>query len=254
MADGQLGDGDAEHAASILQRFSQRIEGLRTTVVRRPGGLRLWHVSAAIIGAALVATGAILLVIPGPGWLVIFLGVSVWATEFSWARSLLSYGQRQVRNWTVWVARQPRWWALTVAMAGLIAIDRRCGCTLSPSHAGRSAGRPARLLCPAFRFSWAQFASEKAEPTRLAGLDTRAAWSWPPKERQAPSGWGRISIPILPGTARSGRPRRSSRRRPWSLWRAALAVFETHRSKWRRPDQSETGSPGNQVITLTRDK
>jgi hypothetical protein len=54
--------------------------------------------------------------------LVIFLGVGVWATEFAWARSLLSFGQRQVRNWTRWIARQPRWLALTVGAAGLIAV------------------------------------------------------------------------------------------------------------------------------------
>lgn len=115
-------DEDAEHAASILQRLNQRVAGLRATLVHRPGGLRLWRVSVAVIGGALVVTGVILLVIPGPGWLVIFLGVGVWATEFAWARALLSYGQRQVRRWTAWIARQPGWLAWTVGAAGLIAV------------------------------------------------------------------------------------------------------------------------------------
>jgi uncharacterized protein (TIGR02611 family) len=113
---------DAEHAAGILRRVNQRIAGLRATVIRRPGGLRLWRVSVAVVGGVLVAIGAILLVIPGPGWLVIFLGVGVWATEFAWARSLLSYGQRQVRKWTAWLGRQPRWLAWAAGAAALIVV------------------------------------------------------------------------------------------------------------------------------------
>jgi uncharacterized protein (TIGR02611 family) len=132
MANGRMGDGrghqqppsgkDAEHAAGILQRFNQRVAGLRATAVRRPGGLQLWRISVAVLGAVLVVIGAILLVIPGPGWLVIFLGLGIWATEFAWARSLLRYGQRQARRWTAWMGRQPRWLAVTVGAAGLIAI------------------------------------------------------------------------------------------------------------------------------------
>ena len=69
-----------------------------------------------------IAAGAILLALPGPGWLLIFLGLGIWATEFSWARSLLDFVRRQVRTWTVWVGRQPRWLTVAVTAAGLIAV------------------------------------------------------------------------------------------------------------------------------------
>ena len=99
---------DEEPAASILDRVNQRIAGLRTSVARRPGGLRVWRIGVAVAGSMVIAAGAILLVLPGPGWLLIFLGLGIWATEFSWARSLLDFVRRQVRAWTEWVGRQPR--------------------------------------------------------------------------------------------------------------------------------------------------
>ncbi len=42
-----------------------------------------------LIGSTLVAFGMVMLVTPGPGWLVIFAGLSVLAVEFAWARRLL---------------------------------------------------------------------------------------------------------------------------------------------------------------------
>lgn len=42
-----------------------------------------------VIGFTLLAIGVVLLVTPGPGWLVIFSGLAVLAAEFLWARRLL---------------------------------------------------------------------------------------------------------------------------------------------------------------------
>ena len=54
---------------------------------RLPGPLRRGLV--AMVGVALLAVGAALLVLPGPGLLVIALGLGVLATEFAWPRRLL---------------------------------------------------------------------------------------------------------------------------------------------------------------------
>ncbi len=132
MAAGQLGDErgqeaegsapDAGHAAGILRRLNQRVDGLRARVVRRPGGKRAWRIGVAVIGFSVVAAGLVLLVIPGPGWLVIFVGLGILAREFAWARALLDFARRQVRRWTAWIARQPRWLSGLVGATGLIAV------------------------------------------------------------------------------------------------------------------------------------
>jgi uncharacterized protein (TIGR02611 family) len=39
--------------------------------------------------------GVVMIVTPGPGWLVIFLGLSLLAAEFIWARRLMDRMKRQ---------------------------------------------------------------------------------------------------------------------------------------------------------------
>jgi len=43
-----------------------------------------------VSGFTLLLVGVIMLVTPGPGWLTIFLGLSLLAAEFVWARRLMS--------------------------------------------------------------------------------------------------------------------------------------------------------------------
>ena len=46
-------------------------------------------------GFALLILGVVLLVAPGPGWLVIFLGLGLLAVDFVWARRLLDRLKQQ---------------------------------------------------------------------------------------------------------------------------------------------------------------
>jgi uncharacterized protein (TIGR02611 family) len=43
----------------------------------------------AAVGGTLIVVGVILLVLPGPGLVLIALGVAVLATEFAWAEAIL---------------------------------------------------------------------------------------------------------------------------------------------------------------------
>jgi uncharacterized protein (TIGR02611 family) len=76
----------------------------------------------AVLGLLVVLLGAVLLVVPGPGWVTIFLGLGIWATEFQWARSLLRFARRQVSTWTAWLGRQPRWISIGVGGIGLVIV------------------------------------------------------------------------------------------------------------------------------------
>jgi uncharacterized protein (TIGR02611 family) len=106
----------------IFKRAARSLSGMRAWVFRRPGGRVAWRVAVAIGGLIVVIFGIVLLVIPGPGWVVIFLGMSIWATEFSWARSLLTFARRQVGKWTAWIRRQPRWLGIAIGGAGLVVV------------------------------------------------------------------------------------------------------------------------------------
>lgn len=54
-----------------------------------------WQVGVLLVGVAIVVAGAAMLVLPGPGWVAIFLGLAVLATEFVWAQRVLRWSKRQ---------------------------------------------------------------------------------------------------------------------------------------------------------------
>jgi uncharacterized protein (TIGR02611 family) len=55
-----------------------------------------WQVGVFVVGLAVVAAGVLMLVLPGPGWVVIFGGMAIWATEFVWAQLVLRWTKRKV--------------------------------------------------------------------------------------------------------------------------------------------------------------
>jgi uncharacterized protein (TIGR02611 family) len=56
------------------------------------------RIGIAVVGGFLVVAGIALLVLPGPGWLVIFLGLGILATEFVWAERLLNKAKQKAQE------------------------------------------------------------------------------------------------------------------------------------------------------------
>ncbi len=55
-----------------------------------------WQVGIFVIGLAVVVVGIIMLPLPGPGWVVIFGGMAIWATEFVWAQLVMRWTKRKL--------------------------------------------------------------------------------------------------------------------------------------------------------------
>ena len=53
------------------------------------------RIAVLVLGLTLVAGGIVLLVLPGPGLLIIIAGLAVLATEFAWAEHLLDKAKEQ---------------------------------------------------------------------------------------------------------------------------------------------------------------
>jgi uncharacterized protein (TIGR02611 family) len=65
--------------------------------IRRSRALHTsWQVGVFVIGLAVVVAGVVMLPLPGPGWVVIFVGMAIWATEFVWAQLVLRWTKRKV--------------------------------------------------------------------------------------------------------------------------------------------------------------
>jgi uncharacterized protein (TIGR02611 family) len=53
------------------------------------------RVFRVVAGFTLLLGGVVMIVTPGPGWLVIFLGLGLLAAEFVWARRLMDRMKRE---------------------------------------------------------------------------------------------------------------------------------------------------------------
>lgn len=59
----------------------------------------------AIVGSAVMLVGLVMLVLPGPGMLVLLAGLGIFATEFFWARRAL----RRAKGAVAKARRKYRW-------------------------------------------------------------------------------------------------------------------------------------------------
>ncbi len=64
------------------------------------------RVAITITGFIVLIVGLILIPLPGPGWLIVFGGLAILATEYVWAQRLLNYSKRKVGQATNAVLRR----------------------------------------------------------------------------------------------------------------------------------------------------
>jgi uncharacterized protein (TIGR02611 family) len=103
LQEGQDSEVDARSEHSPLGRLGTWREHVRS----RRSTRRVYQVVIALIGGAIVVGGLLLVPLPGPGWLIVFLGLAILASEFVWARRVLDFGKRTLQSWTRWLGRQP---------------------------------------------------------------------------------------------------------------------------------------------------
>jgi uncharacterized protein (TIGR02611 family) len=91
-------------------------EAVAELEVVEPGAARRWHehpafvpvkavarfirrsgkrIAVTVAGFAVLLAGIALLVLPGPGWLLIFIGLTILATQYVWAERLLTAAKRK---------------------------------------------------------------------------------------------------------------------------------------------------------------
>lgn len=75
-----------------------------------------------VVGLVLVLGGLALVPLPGPGWLIVILGIAVWASEFDPASRLLEFVKGKVRAWEQWAWAQPWWVKGLVGLATAVFV------------------------------------------------------------------------------------------------------------------------------------
>lgn len=97
---------DAERSDRPIRRMLRR---MRAWVSTHPRLELAYRVTVGIFGGGLALLGLLLVPLPGPGWLVVFLGLAVLGTEFHWAKRISRWLKRTLdRFWAWWRARRAR--------------------------------------------------------------------------------------------------------------------------------------------------
>lgn len=95
---------------------------IRTWFKKTPIGRLVWRVIIGLVGGLITVLGAIALVGPGPGILIVLAGLGILASEFAWAARVMvhtrTYAQKAADKVGI-----PKWAQLAmVAGAAVISI------------------------------------------------------------------------------------------------------------------------------------
>ena len=89
--------GNARHPLRVFLRRC------RAWVDKYPSLRWLYRLAVALLGTVIIVVGVILIPLPGPGWLIVFLGVACLGTEFPAAHRVAAFMKRVF-------ARALAWW------------------------------------------------------------------------------------------------------------------------------------------------
>ena len=67
------------------------------------------RVAIGVAGGVVVLIGIVLIPYPGPGWLIVFAGLAILATEFTFAQRVLDTARARYEQWVAWLKRQATW-------------------------------------------------------------------------------------------------------------------------------------------------
>ncbi len=105
----------------LPERLGARVRILRERIRERRSLDTAWRVGVFTLGSTLLLAGAIMFVIPGPGFATVILGLVVLATEFAWASRALdpvkAAAQRAAES-----AKDPYRRRLALLGAGMLGI------------------------------------------------------------------------------------------------------------------------------------
>jgi uncharacterized protein (TIGR02611 family) len=99
--------------SGIRRRWARWRDRLR----ERPRFEFFYRIAVGVIGLAVLGVDILAIPYPGPGWAIVFIGLGILATEFTWAGRVLHFARRHYDRWMAWVGRQS---VVVKALLGLL--------------------------------------------------------------------------------------------------------------------------------------
>lgn len=104
------------HHRHRYREFRARFKSRRSTDLA-------YRTIVTLLGAVVLVGGMLMIPYPGPGWLVVFAGLAILATEYTWAERVLGYAKGRYDAWNEWLKRQHPVVKLAVlGLTGLIVL------------------------------------------------------------------------------------------------------------------------------------
>jgi uncharacterized protein (TIGR02611 family) len=91
----------------------------RRRIRANPHSHRIYKWVVGIVGIIVTVGGLALVPAPGPGWVIVFVGIAILASEFERAQRLLTWGKARLKDWNDWLAPKPLWFK---ALVGLVTL------------------------------------------------------------------------------------------------------------------------------------
>lgn len=66
----------------------------------------VYRIGVGVVGSVVLAAGIVAIPYPGPGWLIVFAGLGILASEFAWAYRLLRWVRARYDRFMIWFSGQ----------------------------------------------------------------------------------------------------------------------------------------------------
>ena len=65
-----------------------------------------YRITVGVVGTVVLVLGVLAIPYPGPGWLIVFAGLGILASEFAWAKSALRFVRKRYDAFMAWFSTQ----------------------------------------------------------------------------------------------------------------------------------------------------
>ncbi|BCN78614.1 TIGR02611 family protein [Rhodococcus hoagii] len=89
-----------------IERVENRWLRWRRRIARNTSLNLAYRIGVGVVGALVLAVGIVTIPYPGPGWLIVFAGLGILASEFAWAYRLLHWARARYDRFMIWFSEQ----------------------------------------------------------------------------------------------------------------------------------------------------
>jgi uncharacterized protein (TIGR02611 family) len=99
--------------AGVDTREDRSGDGLFSAIANKRNNIReqrrlnfIYRCVVGVVGTVVLLAGLVAIPYPGPGWLIVFAGLGILASEFAWAHRLLTFARGKYDAWLEWMKKQ----------------------------------------------------------------------------------------------------------------------------------------------------